>query len=108
MQQIRAFVFSLHRTIHPKFQASSHLLRLYNWFVLGLVRKPEDIYFVILYLYKILLQHGSYYLLHWFCCRYQAPVGFETQDTIDKYVTETEIQGKQLWLIQTPVDVGRC
>lgn len=36
--------------------------------------------------------------------RYQAPVGFETQDAIDKYVTESEIQGKQLWLIQTPVD----
>lgn len=35
--------------------------------------------------------------------RYEAP-DFETHEDIHKYVTETEIQGKQLWLIQTPVD----
>ena len=51
------------------------------------------------------LYQDSY--LNWFnVTRYQPPIGFDTVEQIDRYVTHEEMDGKQIWLIQTPVDVS--
>ena len=39
-------------------------------------------------------------------CRYQAPTGFESIEKMDRYVSNQEVKGKQIWMIQTPVDVS--
>lgn len=36
--------------------------------------------------------------------RYKPPEGFDIDDDLDKYATQEEVNGKQIWLIQTPVD----
>ena len=39
-------------------------------------------------------------------CRYQAPTGFESIEKMDRYVSNQEVKGKQIWMIQTPIDVS--